>query len=118
MYALPNLREFYEKPLIPIAKSERHVIDQGIYKNDNTLYTHWLFALIGEPKEKDSQVYQWQVAIYPSTHNRQVNYQRPFYLSDFFECFHKAESFASMLSEKAQQHCLLAELEKENPKMA
>lgn len=118
MNVFANLNEFYERPLIPIAKNERHVIEQGIFKNDGIDYTHWLIALIGEPKEKYSSSYQWQVAIYPSTINRQINFNLPLYVSTIFHCFYEAESFAKSLEQKAHEQALIAEIDKKNDKMA
>lgn len=118
MNVFSNFKEFYVKSLIPMSKEEQHIIEQGIFKNDDFPHTHWLFALIGEPKELNSQVFHWKVAIYPSSENRRINFEFPFYLSDPFNCIDTAYEFVKTLEEKARDCVLLAELDKKNNKMA
>ena len=118
MNVFSNYNDFYGKPLVAISKEERHITEQGIFKNDRTSYTHWLIALIGEPKVKHSQLFHWKVAIYPATKNRQINFDLPFYISSVFESFDDAYHLTNTLEEKARQGMLSTYLNSENRKMA
>lgn len=114
MKTFSSFNDFYDKALVPIAKNERHIVEQGMYKNDGIHYTHWLFALTGKPLAQNCKKYHWQATIYPSTLERQINFQFPFYESDFFDCFHQADEYLNSLIAKAREHGQIKELANDN----
>jgi hypothetical protein len=98
----PNLREFYQKGLILIGENDRAALLQKASENISLEgSTHWLIAMEGSEKQPD--IYQWKVLIYPSETNKVNCYKSPYYTSKHFSSIHDAINFSNELSQKARE---------------
>lgn len=109
----PNLRDFYQKALIPIGLNDQiALMESGSAKN--SLTTHWLIALEGVQIPQPKEYFQWKVSIYPSNSEGAFKWNKPLYssvtmeymdnaieLARSFEAYGKNDQlFSSKLQEK------------------
>ncbi len=102
MCGLPNFSDFYQKPLISIGENDRLRIFNHTQTEDGyEVNTHWLIALEGSQKEKNSATFHWKVVMFPSNQNGCFNFTSPLYVSTFFP-FNEAVEFARKLETMAK----------------
>jgi hypothetical protein len=102
MSGYPNMREFYQKGLILIGENDRAALLQKSGENNSHEgSTHWLIAMEGSEKQPD--IYQWKVLIYPSDSKKVNCYKLPYYSSQHFSSIHDAINYSNELSQKARE---------------
>lgn len=103
----PNLRDFYQKALIPIGLNDRNALmETGNQKM--TPLTHWLIALEGEQLPQAKEYFHWKVSIYPSNTEGTFEWRKPFYSSSNLECFDSAIELARLFETYSKNDLLFA----------
>lgn len=107
----PNFREFYQKALLPIGELDKQVFHHTFHGDHEqlTFATHWLVALEGNPVQKNSEKYHWQVLVYPSNIDGVFHYKYPHFVSEYMNTMDHAIELARELENRAKNegicHC-------------
>lgn len=91
----PNLRDFYQKALIPIGLNDRNAFMESGSQKLSPL-THWLIALESEQLPQPKEYFHWKVSIYPSNTEGSFEWRKPLYSSASMECFDSAIELARL----------------------
>lgn len=93
----PNYHDFYQKALIPIGCNDLLTLKELESYDFVSPSTHWLIAVEGEQLPQPKIYFNWKVSIYPSNHEGDFNWKKPFYCSPIMESIDHAHELACTL---------------------
>ncbi|MCH1627573.1 hypothetical protein [Fredinandcohnia quinoae] len=96
MNAFPNYCEFYQRPLVPIGKSDIVRIPE------NPFTTHWLIAMEGIEDKSGNKVEHWKVFVFLSDVDGTFEYTNPHFHSDPITSIHSAIEFAKEIESQCK----------------
>jgi hypothetical protein len=105
----PNLRDFYQKALIPIGLNDQNSLKESEKELYGLPSTHWLITLEGVQLPQPEEYFHWKVSIYPSNPDGAFTWRRPIYTSDNIESFDQAIELARVLETYTQKDELNSE---------
>lgn len=97
----PNLRDFYQKALIPIGMNDKiALMETG--SQSRLPSSHWLIVLEGDQIPQPKEYFYWKVCIYPSNCDGSFEWQKPIYSSKSMESMDEALELARSLENYSQ----------------
>lgn len=90
-----NYQNLYEKALVPIGMNDRNALLQ--HSIDHSHATHWLIALEEQRDENPIEQSSWKVILFQANEDGYCLWKKPTYVSQSYQCFHKAYEAAKDL---------------------
>ncbi|WP_139179540.1 hypothetical protein [Lihuaxuella thermophila] len=109
MQAIPVLKDFFDKSLIPVGEKDKLTLgksnhgEEGLYES----VTHWLIALIWCETEA---VTGWKVSVYPVCSDRPFWLLSPYYETSSLYAFEIALKLSGILETHSQKDLLTTRL--------
>lgn len=113
MINVPNYREFYQKALIPMNENDKQHFCKDYCGDcgDCLKVNHWLVALEGNPEAPTSEIYEWNVVVYPAQETGVFwSLKPPFYSSSKRYSISKAIEEAKLIIESIIDSRLTAKM--------